>query len=603
MKRKLIYISLFLLGCFTVQAADAVQFTASAPSTVILDKPFQLVYSVNASCKDLRAPEFKYFDILAGPFESHSSSIQYVNGQRSSTVSVSFTYTLQAQKTGTFTVPSASITVNGQKVNSNGLSIKVLPADDNSAKSQRGQTGNKASDAISNENVFIKTQVSKSSVYEQEGVLVTYKLYTLADVVQCSPKKMPDFNGFLKQDIEQPQNKQMSYENYNGKNYATVVMYQTLLYPQRTGVIEIDKINFEAVIRVQNRAAARSIFDDFFDSYSNVSKNITASSAKVTVSALPANKPASFNGTVGRFDFKSSISANEIKANEAVTIKITISGNGNLKLIKTPVIKFPDGFETYDPKVTNNFKTTTSGVSGSKTIEYLFIPRHNGDYEIPAVEFSYFDTQEKKYKTMSSPLYKLQVLKGADGEEGTVVSNYAGKEDLKLLANDIRYIQTADIQLCKDEETLFGTFTFWSLYLVPILLSLLAFILLRKQLKDNADILAVKNRKANKIALKRLKVAKKFLDDGNKQKFYEEVMKAVWTYLSDKLSIPVAALTKESVTEELTRKGIDAVRIERIMNILNTCEYARYAPNTGQQEMGNLYEETIAAISDQLVSK
>ncbi|MDD5185224.1 MAG: BatD family protein [Paludibacter sp.] len=599
MKRKLIFLSFLLLGISVVKADEPVRFTASAPSTVILDKPFQLVYSVNAACKDLRVPELSNFDILAGPFQSNSSSMQIINGRSSSSVSVSYTYTLQAQKTGTFTIGSASVIVNNQKYTSNGVSIKVLPADA-ASKSQNNQSESvSGSQAISNDNIFIKTTASRTNVYEQEAILVTYKLYTLADVDQCVNKKMPDFDGFMKQEIDQPQNKQFSYENFKGRNYGTVVLYQVLLFPQRSGVIQIDKGNFEAVVRVQNKTASRSIFDDFFDSYTNVSKNLIAPGLKINVNALPANKPASFGGTVGHFTLNSSLSTNTIKANNAVTLKINIEGTGNMKLIKNPDIKFPDGFEVYDPKVNNNFKTTSNGVTGSKSIEYLFIPRHSGDFEIPATEFSYFDVNEKTYKTLRTQAYKLQVLKGDGGDNTTVVgTSFVDKEDVKLLGKDIRYIQTGNFTLSHDEEPLFGTLLCWLLYLIPLLVSLFLFVFFRKQIKENSNLAFVRNKKANSVARKRLKIAQKLLNAGDKDKFYEEVLKATWTYLSDKLSIPIASLTKERVELELASRGVDPAVVQQFTQILNTCEFARYAPNSGQQEMGNLYDETIDTISE-----
>jgi len=599
MKRKLIFLSLLLLSTWIVRADEPVRFTAQAPSTVILDKPFQLVYSVNAAGRDLRAPEITNFDVLAGPFQSQSSSIQIVNGRQTSSESNSFTYTLQAQKIGTFTIPSASIVVAGQKYTSNGVSIKVLPADATPSKSQGRQSGSSnESQAVSNDNIFIKTNVSKTNVYEQEAIVVTYKLYTLLDVVGCNPKKMLDFNGFMKQDIQLPQNKQFTLENYNGKNYTSVVLYQFLLYPQHAGELNIEKWNFEAMIQVRNKAQVRSIFDDFFDSYTNVSKIIVAPSTKITVNMLPANKPTSFNGTVGHFSLNSSISASEIKANDAVTLKLNIAGVGNMKLIKNPDIKFPDGCEVYDPKVNNNFKTTTSGLTGSKSVEYMFIPRHSGDYEIPSAEFSYFDIQDGVYKTLHTPVYKLHVLKGEGGENTTVVGSYTNKEDVKQLGKDIHYIQTGIFELSKGEESIFGTLTCWLMYLIPFLISLFLFLFFRKHAQDNSNIDLVKNKKANRVAQKRLKLAQKLLRDGNKEKFYEEVLKAVWTYLSDKLSISLAELTKDRVELELSRRGVPSVILNQFLQILNTCEYARYAPNSGQQEMGNLFAETVDAISE-----
>ncbi|MDD4992452.1 MAG: BatD family protein [Paludibacter sp.] len=603
MKRKLLLLSLLLIGTWIVRADEPVRFTASAPSTVVMDRPFQLVYTVNsASGRDLRVPEITTFDILAGPFTSTSSSIQIINGRQTSSEANTYTFTLQAKKTGTFTISSASIVVGGQKYNSNGVSIKVLPADANPPKSQGNQGSGRAatsgSQTISSDNIFIKTNVSKTNVYEQEAILVTYKLYTLLDVVGCNPKKMLDFNGFMKQDIQLPQNKQFTLENYNGKNYTSVVLYQFLLYPQHAGELTIDKWNFEAMIQVRNRAQVRSIFDDFFDSYTNVSKIIAAPAVKINVNALPVNKPASFNGTVGRFNLNASISGNQVKSNDAVTLKMSITGAGNMKLIKTPVIKFPDGFETYDPKVTNNFKTTTSGVTGSKSIEYMFIPRHSGNYKIPSAEFSYFDTETKTYKILRTPEYDLQVAKGEGGESPVVAGNYVDKQDVKQLGKDIRYIQTDSIVVSKEEEPFFGTIVCWLLYLIPLLASLVLFMFFRKQVIENANSSLVKNKKANKIAQKRLKIAQKLLNDGNKDKFYEEVLKAVWSYLSDKLSIPVATLTKDNVEIELTKFNVNSTVISQFIEILNTCEFARFAPNSGQQEMGNLYNEAVKAISD-----
>ncbi|HRZ98072.1 MAG TPA: BatD family protein [Paludibacter sp.] len=601
MKHKILLFILLLLGTSGVHADEPVRFSASAPSTVIIDKPFQLVYSVNATGKDLKVADLNNFEILAGPFESRSSSYQIVNGKTSSSISISYTYTLQAPKTGTFTIPSASIIVDGTKYTSNGLSIKVLPDDESSAAkaNQKPQSGSTASSqSISNDNVFIRTSVSKANVYEQEGILITYKLYTLVDVVSVNNKKMPDFNGFLKQDMEQNQNKQFSYENYNGKNYGTVVLYQVLLYPQHDGEILIDKANFEAVIRVQNRTAVRSIFDDFFDSYTNVSKDIIAPATKIIVKALPlSGKPAGYNGTVGNFALNSTISSQQVKTNEAVTLKISISGSGNMKLIKNPELKFPDGFEVYDPKANNNFKTTTAGITGTKSVEFMFIPRHPGKYEIPSAEFSYFDTKDKTYKVLRTPTYKLNVLKGDGNESATVVSNYANKEDVKQLGKDIRYIVTDEIKLKKVDESIFGTTLAWLLYIVPILVSLILFILFRKNVKDNANVEFVKNKKANRIATKRLKLALKLLNEGKKDIFYEEVLKSVWTYLSDKLSIPVSNLNKTNVETELDKKGVTSETTQKVLQVLNTCEFARYAPNSGQQEMGNLYEETIEVIS------
>lgn len=595
MKRKILLCLVFLTGILSAKADEPVSFTASAPSTVILDKPFQLVYTINAVGKDLRIPEIKDFDILAGPFESHSSSIQIINGKRTTSVSNSYTYTLLPKRTGTFTIPSASIMVDNQKYTSNGLTIKVLPPDKESSKSEKQESSTSPS-TVSEENIFIRTSISKSTVYEQEPVLLTYKLYTLLDVVQCINKKMPDFDGFLKQEIEQAQNKQFSYENYNGRNYGTVVLYQALLYPQRPGVISIDNANFEAVIQVKNQTSIHSIFDDFFDSYTNVSKNLIAPGVKINVKPLPQNKPSLFAGAVGTFTMSSSLSANQIKENEAVTLKINIAGSGNLKLIQAPEIKFPNDFEVYDPKITNNFKTTLAGVQGTKTIEYLFIPRHHGEYIIPSAEFSYFDLRDNVYKTLRTPEYTLHVLKGSESSTTTVVSNYSNKQEIKQLGKDIRYIYTGNIKLSRTSQPLFGTLTGWLMYLITFVIAIVLFIIFFKKMKENENIVLVKNKRASKIAQKRLKTALKFLKIGKKDEFYEEILKGIWNYLSDKLNIPIASLTRETIISELNKKEIDQSLIEQLIDILNSCEFARYAPQSGQQEMGDLYSDAIKII-------
>lgn len=598
MKRILIFLTSIFLTLTVVSAQDNVSFTATAPATVYMDTPFQLVYSVNASAKDLRAPDFQFFEVLAGPFESHSSSYQNINGKATSSVNVSYTYTLLPIKVGTFKIPGAAIEVDDEKYYSNAITIKVLPADKAQSQGQGGagnQTTGAEQQRISNDNIFIRTSVSKTNVYEQEAILVTYKLYTLLDVAQFTDMKFPDFNGFLKQEIEQSKNAQLSYENYNGKNFGTVVLYQVLLFPQRTGEINIGKANFTTILRIQNKAQARSIFDDFFDSYSNVKKILTAPGARVTVNALPAGKPASFTGAVGNFNLSSSISKTNLKANDAAIIKVVISGTGNMKLLQNPEIKFPEGFEVYDPKADNKFDTNSKGVSGTKTIEYMFIPQHSGVFNIPSAELSYFDLNDRTYKTLRTPAYHLNVAKGTGGDN-TIVGNYTNKEDVMQLAKDIRYIYTGKINHHTEATPLFGSMLFWMLFLLPLLVAGILFVYFRKQIRENADISLMKTKKANKVAQKRLKLAQKFLSEGKKPQFYEEVMKAVWTYLSDKLSIPVASLNKENIETEMTVRGISNDLTDVFTNILNTCEFASYAPNSGQQEMGNLYEETIEAI-------
>ena len=598
MKRVLFIVSvLAIMAGWNVNAQENVEFTASAPDVAYVETPFQLIYSVNAAAKDLQAPDFQFFEILAGPFESRSSYTQIINGKKSSATNLSYTLTLMPSKTGTFKIPGASIVVDGEKIYSNDLTIKVENAENNAQKQNEGGTvTGGGTQRVTSKSIFVRTIVSKTNIYEQEAISVTYKLYTLLDVAQFTGAKLPDFNGFLKQDIEQSQNKQLSAEIYKGRSYGTVVLYQAVLFPQHTGEIEIGKASFTALLRLQNKAQVRSIFDDFFDSYTNVEKTLTAPAVTVKVSELPlAGKPATFSGAVGNFNLTSTLSSGNLKTNQAATIKVVISGNGNMKLLKNPEIKFPDGFEVYDPKVDNKFSSGSGGVSGTKTIEYMFIPRRSGKFDIPSAELSYFDLNNKTYRTLRTPAYKINVTKGEGGE--AVVENFTGKEDVTPLAKDIRYLYTGSVKLQPESRPWFGTLPFWMLFLIPLIIAAILFIYFRKHVKENADLAFVKTKKANKVAQKRLRLALKFLEEGKKNQFYEEVMKAVWTYLSDKLVIPVAELNKDNIRLKMNEKGMEKEVTDNFTNILNTCEYASYAPDSGRQEMGNLYGETVDAIS------
>ncbi len=594
---------LLCIAVGTVRADDVV-FRATAPSQVIVGKPFQLTYSVNQRSKDLRAPEIADFDVLAGPYTSTSSSTSFVNGKRTSSFSQTYTYTLMAQREGTFTIAPASIRVSGSEYTSNGVRITVLPEDEqpqpaqqqsNNNTQQQQTQQNSNSGSVSNENLFIRTIVSKTRVHEQEAVLLSYKLYFAGvDVAQFTNNtKLPEFTGFLKQDLEQGEI-QTELEHYNGRNYQTATLYRTLLYPQHSGDIKIDPASFEAVLRVQTRAQVRSIFDDFFGTYTNVTRTITASGVTIHVDELPSGKPASFSGGVGHFTLTPSISQTELQTNDAVTIRLDITGTGNMKLLKTPAVDWPEGFEPYDPKVTNNFKTTAAGVSGTKSIEYLAIPRASGDYTIPPVTFSYFDTQDDSYKTLSTPEYTIRVKKGANEQNGNaVVNNYVNKEDIKQLGSDIRYINTTAPVLHPKRADLveYGSLAFRLLYIVPLCVALLLFVVFRKQIRENADITRMRYKHANKVAQKRLKKAGKLLKENQKEAFYEEIERAAWTYLSDRLSIPTADLNKDNIASILREKGVAEELVKEVNNVLSTAEFARYAPSS-DHTMDDLYKTT-----------
>ena len=614
MKYRFFTVILFI-GIALSAVADEVVFRAQAPSQVIVGRPFQLTFTLNDHGRELRAPEFTDFDVLAGPYTSTSSSTSFVNGHRTSSFTQTYTYTLMAQKAGTFTIGPATIRVDGENVQSNGVRIQVLPEDEQpqqqqsnspqggqtaSAVQQRsGQTG----EAGQSENLFVRTIASKTRVHEQEALMITYKLYFAnVDVAQLTNNtKLPEFTGFLKQELEQGEI-QTQLEHYNGRNYQTAVLYRTILYPQHSGEIKIDPARFEAVIRVQTQQRARSIFDDFFATYTNVTKMLTAPGVTIHVSALPAGKPAGFSGGVGKFSLTPSISQTELQTNDAVTIKLDITGAGNMKLLKTPAIDWPEGFEPYDPKVTNNFNTTTAGVSGTKSIEYLAIPRSAGEYVIPPVTFSYFDIEDKAYRTLSTPEYTIHVKRsngenGGNGEngEGQVIS-YTQKEDIKQLGTDIRYIDTKAPKATNHNSQITNYNYIWLWYVVPLIIALVLLVVLRKQIKEAADLTKVKYKRANKVAQKRLKAAAAALKANDKDAFYAAIDQAAWTYLSDRLSIPTADLNKENIATLLRQKGVSETLISEVRDMLSTAEFARYAPSTGHA-MEDLYKATTNLIN------
>lgn len=593
MKRCIFLLFLWITANWMVQA-DEVTFKASAPQSVVMGEQFRLTFTVNAEGKELKVPAMPDFDVLMGPAQSTSHNTSYINGKVSNETTVTFTYILMPKKEGTFTIEPATVKVKNATYTSNSVSIKVLPPDKSGkTTSERVQ---ESSAVINDDDFFVRMIVSKRNVTEQEGFLVTFKLYATRPC-GLTNMKFPEFEGFLAQEITLPEH-QWVQDRYKDRNYFTVDLKQVVLYPQRSGELTIGKGTYDAIIRVSTPQKARSIFDDFFDTYREVKKTLTSQPVTINVEPLPSGKPASFSGAVGDFNMTASINTNTVKTNEAVTVKVKISGNGNLKMIKNPEVQFPNDFDIYDPKVEQNAKTTTAGVTGSKTIEYMAIPRYSGDFEIPAIQFSYFDTKSNTYKTLTSDVFKLHVEKDEEGTGSSlIVSNYSNKEQVKYLGQDIRFLKTKDIHFTnKREDVFFGTFMYAMSYLVPLILFVVFFVVYRKQIRENADLARVRTKKANKIAVRRLKNAGKLMQANQKEAFYDEVLRALWGYLSDKLNIPQAELTKDNVEAELAKYGVDESLTKEFLDILNMCEFARYAPSQASDAMDKLYSMTVDAI-------
>ena len=580
--------------------ADEITFTANAPEVVVSGDQFRLSYTINSQkVRDFRAPSIQGFEVLMGPSRSTQSSTQIINGNVTSISTITFTYILMAGKEGTYKIPGATIVADGNNYTSNSVEIKVLPPDDtsgagsgNASSSSRNQAN---SGKISDKELFMLATVNKTNVYEQEAILLTYKVYTQVNLTGLHGDT-PDLKGFHTQEVELPQQKTFTLEHYNGRNYNTTIWQQFVLFPQQTGKLEIPSLSFEGT--VSQRIASADPFDAFFNggNYVDIKKNLVTPKLTINVKELPAGKPTNFSGGVGEFTLSSSISTQELKTNDAVTIKLVISGTGNMKLINTPEVGFPQDFEIYDPKVDNKFNLTRNGLAGNKVIEYLAIPRHAGTYTIPPIEFSYFDLKSQSYKTLKTDAYTLNVAKG-EGNSDQVVANFTSKEDLKVLGQDIRYIKTGDTRLTQKDDYLFGSTSYWLWYIIPLVLFIAFMVIYRKQAMENANVAKVRTKKANKVAAKRMKNAGKLLAEKKSEAFYDEVLKALWGYISDKLSMPVSQLSKDNIEEELQKHQVADELIKAFIDTLNDCEFARYAPGNQDEKMDKIYSSAIDVIS------
>ena len=576
--------------------ADGVSFIANAPEVVVSGDQFRLSFTISSKkVRDFRAPNIKDFEVLMGP--SRSTQYQNINGVE--TNSITFTYILMAGKEGTYKIPGATIVADGNNYTSNSVEIKVLPPDQSSgsasgssAQSSRNQAN---SGKITDKELFMMATASKTKVYEQEAILLTYKVYTQVNLTELRGD-IPDLKGFHTQEVELPNQKTFTLEHYNGRNYNTTIWRQLVLFPQQTGKIEIPSVTFEGT--VSQRIASADPFDAFFNGGNviNIQKNLVTPKLVIDVKELPAGKPSNFSGGVGEFTISSSINTQELKTNDAVTIKLVISGTGNMKLINTPEVAFPQDFEIYDPKVDNKFNLTRNGLSGNKVIEYLAIPRHAGTYTIPPIEFSYFDLKSQSYKTLKTDAYTLNVAKG-EGNSEQVIANFISKEDLKVLGQDIRYIKTGDTNLTRKDDYFFGSMNYWMWYIIPLALFIACMVIYRKQALENANVAKVRTKKANKVATKRMKNAGKLLAEKKTEAFYDEVLKALWGYISDKLSMPVSQLSKDNIEGKLQQHQVADELVKEFIDILNDCEFARYAPGSQDEKMDKIYSSAIEVIS------
>ena len=593
--------SIFLICLFIACACFSQVIRVSTPSRVEAGENFRVSFKVTTQdVDDFRSGlhSTDVVEVIAGPYTSSESSFQMVNGHTSSSSSITYTYTLYAAKSGVYNIPAAHARVGGKQISSRPAKVTVVGSaqgrGNNSPKMHEDDNYQPhmkvAGSAISGRDLFIKVSANKRKVYEQEPILLTYKVYTLVDLTQLEGK-MPELTGFHTQEIPLPQQKSFHIERVNGKPYRTVTWSQYVMYPQMTGKMEIPSITFKGIVVQQNRSV--DPFEAFFNGgsgYVEVKRNIVAPSIKIDVLPLP-HKPANFSGGVGKFNISAQLNKNELKAGDPLSLRIVVGGIGNLKLIKQPVVNFPKDWDKYDPKVTDKTKLTSNGLEGNMIYDILAVPRNQGHYTIPPVELTYYDTSLNQYKTIKTQSFEIEVAKG-DGSRSSVV-DYS-----KDQPKDIKDIKKGEAELHSVDNFFFGSVGYLMSLLIPFAAFVALLVIFRKRAIDNADLVKMKGKKANKIATKRLRQANKLMLAGKTNEFYDEVLRALWGYVGDKLNMPAEKLSRENISEKLQSHNVDDNTISKFLSAIDDCEMMRFAPGDPEGNMNKTFESAMTAIME-----
>ncbi len=580
-------------------ASFAQKFVAqTSKSQVAVGETFQISFTLNTSGSNFKVPNLKDFDVYSGP--NQSTNMSFVNGSMSQTITLS--YLLAPKKEGKVVLGPASVTVEGKVIQSNSLTIDVIAGNPATANKSNTQPGAATAPTTENtaDNLFIKSSVSKTKVVQGEQISITYKVYTRYQLRGFQDIKFPDYNGFYSQDVPvNNQQVQVSNENIDGINYQVAELKHSFIFPQRSGKLEIQPMEAEIVVRKRSSRQPRDIFEQFFGGgYEDAVYSVKSKAVSIDVQPLPTeNKPADFNGAIGDFSCKIQLNKDKVKANEAVNLKITLTGKGNVKLVEAPVVAFPEDFETYDPKINENIAVTGAGVSGTKTFDYLLIPRHEGDYKIDQINFSYFDASKKEYITIPSPELLIHVEKGDESSSSANVFTPSSKNDVKVIGNDIRYIKTNDVIFKPKNDYFFGSVLFYSGFAIPLLGFVTLLFFRKKYVDENKDAIAVKSRKATKMAKKRLAMAEKHLEQNAKELFYAELSQALYGYISDRLNIAGADLNKDNIQLILMKKSVSPETVAILLSTLDNCEYARYAPSSVSGDLNTIYNNTVQLIT------
>ena len=599
--------ALFVLAIFSASAAEKVTFEANSPLTVAVGEAFRVEFALNAKPDGdtFKAPSFEGFDVLAGPAISQGSSVQIVNGSMTKSVSYTYTFVLLPQAAGNVTIGAAEVKVDGSSYRTRPLPIEIVNEGEGSRAQQQQGGSNRADDTqadaqsrIGKDDILLRAVVSRSSVYKNEPLHVAFKLYTRVPYVNIVPESAPSFNGFWSQDLSDPNSARVGRETYAGKVYETRVLYDYLLYPQQVGSLTIDPVDMTVVAQVvvQSRHA-----DPFFGGgreVFNVPRKVQSQRATVQVKALPAGAPASFSGAVGNFTMDTQFPSERIAANSGATVTVKISGTGNLTFVQAPKLPLPTSFEQYNVKTTESINTSASGISGCRQFEYPFIARAEGAYDLEPIEFTYFDPQRVQYVTLKSKPLTLEITPDARGGGDAVVMQGRGmsKEEVKMLGQDIRFIKLGGAQLRSERVPFIFSAAYWILLLGVLALFTMIYVALRKQIRESQNVALVRGKRANKVAVQRFRAAKRYMEEQNRHAFYEEMLRALWGYMSDKFNIPVANLTKENVREELHKRGVSSEDSQRFTDIITRCDEAQYSP-VESARMNDVYSEGVNLIS------
>lgn len=588
-------LSLMAMMLPLMSMAEPVTFEGRARSTVSVGERFQLTYSVSANVSDIRLGDVKDFELLFGPSLSRSSSTSIINGSISTSNTTTFTYVLKASKAGEFVITPATIEIDGTQYTSNIVKIRVVEGQEQeSSQSQSSSSGNVTLPKGQVPDIMLVQQLSKSSVYEGEPVDLITKIYTKVGIEQITEVNSPKLVEFMAEDIER--------HNGNGREVVDGVIYQTaeikrqVLFPQKSGRFTLEPIECECVVK-RRVGGGGGIFDDFFGQVQLVKQRVKSKPISVTVKELP-NRPSQTSGGVGTFDFKVTVAPQEVKADNTVQVKVSVSGTGNLKYLSLPKPEFNSDFDTFDPSESNQFSLTSAGYKGSKSAEYLVIPRHEGEFVIPAMKFTYFDLNKKQFVTLTQGPFTLNVLKGDGTSDAQGVVKFSGgsREEVQYIGGDLRYLRLTDEPLKLKNDFFLGSGLFYTLIIVPVLILVVFVLLYRKHLNDLNNMDKVKVRRANKQAKKRLRTAAKFIKENKREAFFDEVMRALWGYLSDKLTLPLSELTKDNAKEEMQRHNISSEAADEFMHLLDTCEFARYAPAELSESMQSVYDKAVDVI-------